>query len=368
MSRLEERYRFALRLLPAAYRRLWEEEMVSAFLDSMHTDSVHTDSVDTDERERAEYLADYGRPGWSELGSVAALAVRLRIGSPAAPPRYLAWGAALRLVGLMGLLGHAVLATIGLANHVWLTGAVSWLPAPPAEWSTGTQASVWYAVLGVAGFAWVPAYFALLSGRWRAARWLAVVAVVATGAPRVLFWSEPFIVPFWAELLLDTLLVLALAAYHRDCPPVRRRPWLLALAGGTAFVVGMLLVAELVPRIRLLTLLDWPGMCAIAVLAVAMVHLASPTRRRIAVWSHALALLVAAVLALRGLTLVDYGLSSSVVERADLLVGGAEVAALLGVGTALAVRTARALRRLPPLPTGSAAWSGSTAARAPAER
>ena len=45
--------------------------MVATFLESM----------DTDDAEAAEYLADYGRPSWSEVASVAALAVRLRLGA-----------------------------------------------------------------------------------------------------------------------------------------------------------------------------------------------------------------------------------------------------------------------------------------------
>jgi hypothetical protein len=87
MSRLEQRYRLVLRvLLPAAYRKAWEEDMVATFLDS----------VDSDDAEAAEYVADYGRPSWSEVASVARLAARLRLGAAGAPPRYVAWGQAVR--------------------------------------------------------------------------------------------------------------------------------------------------------------------------------------------------------------------------------------------------------------------------------
>jgi hypothetical protein len=95
-GRLEERYRGVLRLLPAGYRARWEEEMVAAFLESMERD-------DPDE---AEFLRDYGRPSWSEMGSVAALAVRLRLGG-AGTPRSAAWGAAVRLAALIALLATA---------------------------------------------------------------------------------------------------------------------------------------------------------------------------------------------------------------------------------------------------------------------
>ena len=49
--------------------------MVATFLESMASDDA----------EAAEYLADYGRPSWSEVASVAALAVRLRLGAADAP-------------------------------------------------------------------------------------------------------------------------------------------------------------------------------------------------------------------------------------------------------------------------------------------
>jgi hypothetical protein len=75
MSRLEQRYRLVLRVLPAAYRKAWEEDMVATFLDS----------VDSDDAEAAEYAADYGRPSWSEVATVASLAVRRCLG--AAPLR-----------------------------------------------------------------------------------------------------------------------------------------------------------------------------------------------------------------------------------------------------------------------------------------
>ncbi|HZM75585.1 MAG TPA: hypothetical protein VFC19_07645, partial [Candidatus Limnocylindrales bacterium] len=74
MNRLEERYRRVLRLLPASYRGVWEEDMVATFLAS----------VATDDREEAEYLADFGRPSWPEVFSIVALAIRLRIGSAGA--------------------------------------------------------------------------------------------------------------------------------------------------------------------------------------------------------------------------------------------------------------------------------------------
>jgi hypothetical protein len=113
VNRLEERYRRVLRLLPAGYRRRWEDDMVAAFLAT----------TATGDPERDDYLADYGRPGPGEVASVVALAARLRFAAtPDAPPRRYLWGQALRL---------AVLLTV-------LTRAAWWAPGPwcPA-WSAG---------------------------------------------------------------------------------------------------------------------------------------------------------------------------------------------------------------------------------------
>src|SRR5215469_6951437 len=130
MTPLEQRYRLVLRLLPASYRAAWEEEMVAAFLDSMAT----TDSDD------AEYLADYGWPSRSEVASVVALAVRLRLpgvrlrlGTPGAPPRYAASGEAVRRAVLALILVHAVFAMVGLGTMLWLRGMVPWVPRAPEE-------------------------------------------------------------------------------------------------------------------------------------------------------------------------------------------------------------------------------------------
>jgi hypothetical protein len=65
-------------------------------------------STDTD------YLADSSRPSWSEVASVARLAVRLRVGRAGVPPLSVVWEEvvqALRLVALGVLLLSAVVAT-----------------------------------------------------------------------------------------------------------------------------------------------------------------------------------------------------------------------------------------------------------------
>jgi hypothetical protein len=67
VSRLEQRYRRVLRtLLPASYRKQWEEEMVATFVQGFVEDFLK--SVDADDPEAAEYAqyaADFGRLGTS---------------------------------------------------------------------------------------------------------------------------------------------------------------------------------------------------------------------------------------------------------------------------------------------------------------
>jgi hypothetical protein len=64
---LEQRYLRVLRLLPGYYRRLWEEDMIAAFLDSWLTGDPETDDA----------VLEFCKPQWREVASVAGLAVRL---------------------------------------------------------------------------------------------------------------------------------------------------------------------------------------------------------------------------------------------------------------------------------------------------
>ena len=142
--------------------------MVATFLESM----------DSDDAEAAEYLADFGRPSWSEVASVAALAVRLRLGAADAPLRSGARGEALRLVALMGLLVHAAAATIEAGSRLWLGGRVDWLAAPPGDWAPFLPHSAWPTISTIAGLLWLPAYVGLLLGHRRAAQLLAFLALL----------------------------------------------------------------------------------------------------------------------------------------------------------------------------------------------
>jgi hypothetical protein len=337
-SRLEERYRSVLRLLPAAYRQRWEDDMVAAYLDS----------VDTGDPETTEDVLDYGRPSLSEVASIVSLAVRLRLGGADAPPRAYAWGQAVRLATLMAVLAHAVMATGGIAITLWLSGGVGWLPAATPELALTPPSSTWHAAWGLAGYAWLPAYVALVLGHRRVAQAVALLAVVpptVTIAVTQATGAVPLTGSPWANLLVDVVLLLSMAAFSHGSTPVPRRPWLLALPIGILLVPVPLFALQAVqPGLRLL---DWPGLCCALVTAAMLVQLTGRSARSLP-WSLAFTLLAATALALRLATLPDLGNQAQ--RTALLVIAGAQVVVLLAVGVPVARRASRALRRLPPIP------------------
>ncbi|MEV0726224.1 hypothetical protein AB0I37_26005 [Micromonospora purpureochromogenes] len=343
MSRLEERYRFVLRLLPAAYRQEWEDDMVAAFLGSM----------DTGDSETTAYVTDYGRPSLSEVASIVSLAVRLRLGGADAPPRSFAWGQAVRLATLMAMLAHAVMVTASIAVTLWLSGKIAWLPAPALESPLSPPSNIWHTAWNLAGYAWLPAYIALVLGHRRVAQAVALLAIVPpaiTTAVEQATGDVPLSVSPWAMLLIDVFLLLATAAFHHGAPPVPHRPWLLALPIGILLVpVPLFTIQATTPALRLL---DWPGLSCAAVTSAMVIHLTVRVSRRPSrtlPWSLALTLLAVTTLAQRTATLPDY---SDQAQRTTLAtIASVEVVAVLAVGVPLAVLAIRALRRLPSIPT-----------------
>ncbi|TDB78145.1 hypothetical protein E1165_02075 [Micromonospora sp. KC723] len=332
-----------MRLLPADYRREWEDDMVAAFLESM----------DTGDAETSAYVADYGRPQLSEVASVIALAARLRLGGTDAPPRSYAWGEAVRLATLMATLAHAVMVTAGVAITTWLSGNIAWLPAPPPDWMPVAAGNLWRTAWDLADYAWLPAYVALVLGHRRVAQALALLAILPpalTNAVRQAAGEVPPSASPWVMLLLDGVLVLAMAAFHDDAAPVPRRRWLRALPIGILLVPVPLFAVQATSQV--LRLLDWPGLSCVLVSVATVIHLAGrrPYRpARALPWSLALTLLATTILALRLVTMVDYGHQA---QHATLLtIAAAEAAVLLAVGAPLAAMTIRALRRLPAAPT-----------------
>jgi hypothetical protein len=346
MSRLEDRYRRVLRLLPAGYRQVWQEDMVAAFLASTATGDPETD----------EYLADYGRPGLAEVASVAALAARLRLGADA-PARRDVWGRAVRLAVLLATLTNAVMSTGGVTVTAWLTGALGWPPVP-AGWALPPQHPGLPAVLAtVAGYAWLPAYLALLLGHRRAAQAVALVAVVTAAggslatAVSSLSESQPLSVSVspWAYRLIEVVVVLGMAAFRPGDPPAHRRRWLAALPVGVALVAVPLSLLQFgYPPLRAA---DWPDTLALLATAGAAGYLLAALTGRVRHTPDrtlAALLLAAGAFLLRLATLPDNVLSSPPAERgAQLVAGCAALVALLAVGLPLLTATRNTWRHLP---------------------
>ncbi|MEU1011312.1 hypothetical protein [Streptomyces sp. NPDC005890] len=213
---LETRYRTVLRLLPAYYRREREEEMVETYL------------WDVDRE-----LQDQSRPTFGEVASIAALAVRCRLGAPGAPRRYALLGSAVRLFALCALLLQAASAvTAPVLELTWAfthgaSGRQMFLTGFTGRSTTETVAAVLTWTLPLL---WAVAYFALLHDRRRLARSAALGAALPALWPLVraigplagdgmapgLPWYET------SAVLLAWLPALALcAAYHRDAPEAR---------------------------------------------------------------------------------------------------------------------------------------------------
>jgi hypothetical protein len=302
---LEQRYRRVLRVLPSYYRERWAEDMVTAFLESSLTGDPEED----------EFITEYGKPSFPEIASVAGLAARLYLGGEGAPRRYFAWGQATRWAVLVVLLEHAVRAVAGLAFLAWAHRLLGWLPPPPARvLTTQSDIGIWPTVWYTVGYAWIVAYLALVLGYRRTAQVVAVLAI----APDLIYLVQsqfgigqvPRLVPWaigpWAMwVLIDLAPVLAMAAFHRDAPPVARRPWLAALPVTFLLVAVPLLAAEFTGHD------GWvpgaPGLFCVLVAVACLVHAPrARSRATSGVWSLTLMLLAADIGLLRICTLGVY--------------------------------------------------------------
>jgi len=280
---LEQRYRRVLRLLPRYYRDQWEEDMVASFLDGWMTGDPDEDSV----------TMEYDRPTREEIVSVIGLAARLHLGGVGAPGRYFAWGQAVRNAVLGVMLAHAVWGLGQVALFARSRHLIGWLPPPPGGF---------WPMLGYAtGYAWIVVFAALLLADYRTARVLAVL-VVGADAANVLHQqlAGTLASPFanWAYVaVIDVAPVLGMAAFHRDAPPVARRPWLLALPAWYLLVSVPVLWAELSGHAAWVP--DVAGRCCLLLAGVCLFHAAQvwSGRAGTGVWSLTL-LLLAAVAAL----------------------------------------------------------------------
>jgi hypothetical protein len=300
MSDLERRYRRVLRLLPGWYREQWEQDMVAAFLDGWLTGDPAAD----------EYISRAAGPSPGEVASVAGLAIRLRLAGRGTPRRY-AWGQALRSAVLVVALVHAVLAVDILAFLAWSRQLVGWLPAPPGSLVTVGAFGVWATVYYVVNAAWIVIFVALVLGHYRTARVLAALAIVP-GPAALLVAQHTGLLPapfgpwdFWVPL--DLAPVLAMAAFHRDAPPVARRPWLLALPAGYILVYGPLLALQATGSFNWLP--DFSGLCCILVSLACLAHAPRAWSRQAAgagLWSLTLVLVAVVAGAYRIVSLTSY--------------------------------------------------------------
>ncbi|SOE13606.1 hypothetical protein SAMN06272775_4585 [Streptomyces sp. 2323.1] len=209
---LEQRYRTVLRLLPSYYRAAREEEMVEAYLHGF------------DERQRDEL-----RPAWGEVASIAALAVRTRMGAAGAPARYATLGAVVRLFALLSVLLQAASGVTGQALLLaWVHGAAPRDRDMVLEGFTGhgAAAGLYEVVRWLIPPAWTVAYLALLRDHRRTALAFAALAALpglAFVTQHLDSGQDALAVSFsLTATVFSWLTVVALCcAFHRDAPPAR---------------------------------------------------------------------------------------------------------------------------------------------------
>lgn len=298
---LEQRYRRVLRLLPGYYRDKWEEDMVTAFLDSWMTGDPDEDPV----------TMEFDRPTRQEVASVIALAVRLYLGGASTPRRYFAWGQAVRRAVLAVVLVHAAQGLAGLTLLTWRRHPVGWLPALPASLAGPVPGGAWPAVMNTVDYAWIVILVVLVLGHYRTAQAIVVLAVAAD----LVFLLQAQLAGIllrplgsWSSwFLLDLAPVLAMTAFHRDAPPAARRPWLLALPGYYLLVPVPVMVIQATGNQAWLP--DSAGLGALVVSLACLAHAPRAWSRQAAcsgVWSLALTLLAAVAGAWRIVSLGGY--------------------------------------------------------------
>ena len=340
---LEQRYRRALTLLPAPYREVWADDMVETFLEGAYASQP-------DDPEGV----DGSRPRLSELASIAALAIRLRLGGVEAPARPRLWGDAVRLAALIGLWGQATLCLASGLFTSWIAlrgpGTVAGFPiAIPSRWETLPR---------LFEVAWVPAFVLVLYGQPRWGRALAVTGVaaqlVAIGAV-VARGAQPS--SYGLVLLAVSLAtVAALSAYQPSTPLPAARPWLSIFAVTVPAVLGV----SLLPSDGVRPYVDVATLWCAGFVIVALVR----RRRPDPVWALALALVAVAVIALR-LTMTEgwLDLLASPARIALLALTTVEVAAVLAIGIGCAGLARRHWRQLPPVTAELLAGSSATSRR-----
>lgn len=303
MSRLELRYRRLLRLLPPAYRAVREEGMVETFLLSMEQKEAEADAI--------AQLTAY--PSLLEQLSVAGLALRLRLGGYQGPVRYQMQGGAVRWFVPAVLLIQAVWAASFLFSLLWTSGMVPGV----AAWddpSLGPD-SFWSWLQANAGLLWIPAFVALVQGHRRAAQLFGVVATIPLAVRMITQTAQTVefatagqifsIASGWILLIIDASVLLGLAAFHSEAPPLRPRPWLIS----AAVAIGVIGAGFLMPGIGVWLFVDDIGLWSDATVggAVAIVVLRRNWNDRQRTQAYlGLCLLASATFVLRATTIAAF--------------------------------------------------------------
>lgn len=298
MSRLENRYRLLLRVLPAWYRAEREEEMLGVFL------ADRTDDLDL----------EYGWPGWAETWPILGLAFRARLDGP---PRAAAVGAVVRLVAVIGLLMQSVL----------LMGAVAGLAM---NFDVRVQMSPYQLI--VVAVVPVAAFVSLVTGHRVLARILAAVALVpGLIALSSVFTPHDMVVPqLWSAMVVNAPLWLTvaclIAGFHDQAPMPPAKPWLRALAVGSVLAVVCVVATTVVPPYPSdwWAVFDFRALLGWGVLVSGVVLLV----RRAAVPALALSVCAISLLPERLTMLAYFAPAASVVQAAGLVAVAVSLAAL----------------------------------------
>lgn len=204
----ERQYRRVLRLLPADYRQRWEEDMVSAYLDSVA------------DRPRRRPVGEWLAVAW--------LALRLRLSGSPATPRAQLWYQTVLGVALLTTLYESLEATSRFAHPI--------ATAMTANVDLGTPANHVAYWLEHLSLVWVGAFVGLVLGRLVLARVLALVGVAHAFGLTALIVATTLKPTWWAGVLPYEgstmhqawlcLTVVAVFLVPRDFRPARA--WLAA--------------------------------------------------------------------------------------------------------------------------------------------
>lgn len=341
MSLLEQRFRTVLRMLPAWYRAEREDEMVASFLEA---------GGDVDDE-------DNPKPRWSEIASVAALALRVRLGDAGGRPPRLRWGEAVRLVAALGLLYQAALGCWALLGSLRLYTGVGvslhrdWVIAAIGE--PGSPDRLAWIGWVLVDAAVVAAYLTLLGGHRRIAKILALLILAyparavgdtirASFGLRTLEW-DTLGYDMLASLLALVTVAALYAGFHRAAPALTHtRRWLAALPAVAApLALGQLplLFASLRAADGWLALLLPSSLfcllLAAATIGYACLHVFTPQHRTPS-WPLALALLAAAAFGtvLGQVRYPSSHLSSGLAVATSIEAGAAATTCLVLIGLA----------------------------------